>query len=44
MVQRIAPWELPEPLVDNFDIAVWRALELSPSAHHGNPQPLTVKL
>lgn len=44
MIQRIAPWELPEPLVDNFDVAVWRALDLAPSAYRGTLQPLTVKL
>ena len=44
MIQRIAPWELPGPLVENFDVAVWRALDLSPSAYRGTPQPLTVKL
>lgn len=44
MVQRIAPWELPEPLVERFDAAVWRALDLAPSAQRGKPQPLTVRL
>lgn len=44
MIQRIAPWELPESAVEHFDVAVWRALDLSPSAYPGNPQPLTVKL
>lgn len=44
MIQRIAPWELPETSVEHFDAAVWRALDLSPSARRGTPQPLTVKL
>lgn len=44
MVQRIAPWELPETQIEHFDAAVWRALDLSPSAQRGAPQPLTVKL
>ena len=44
MVQRIAPWELPETQIEHFDAAVWRALDLSLSAQRGAPQPLTVKL
>ncbi|MBK6611756.1 MAG: exosortase T [Sphingobacteriales bacterium] len=44
MVQRIAPWELLETQIEHFDAAVWRALDLSPSAQRGAPQPLTVKL
>lgn len=44
MIQRIAPWQLPETAVEHFDAAVWRALDLSPSAVRGPSQPLTVKL
>ena len=44
MIQRIAPWQLPETAVEHFDAAVWRALDLSPSAVRGPLQPLTVKL
>ena len=28
MIQRIAPWELPAEATANFDVAVWRALDL----------------
>jgi len=42
MIQRIAPWELPVAAAETFDVAVWRALDLSPSPTH--PQPLPLKL
>jgi hypothetical protein len=32
MVQRIAPWDAPATALDQFDQAVWRALELPGSA------------
>jgi exosortase/archaeosortase family protein len=31
MVQRTAPWELPAAAADEFDLAVWRALDLPQS-------------
>lgn len=44
MIQRIAPWELPVEAAENFDVAVWRALDLPPLPSPTHPQPLPVKL
>lgn len=45
MIQRIAPWELPAATAENFDVAVWRALDLPPPPRFPtNPQPLPLKL
>jgi exosortase/archaeosortase family protein len=44
MIQRIAPWELPAAAVENFDVAVWRALDLPPPPSSTLSQPLPVKL
>ena len=40
----IAPWEAPAVAVENFDIAVWRALDLPPPPSPIHSQPLPVKL
>ncbi|MFO1371462.1 MAG: exosortase T [Candidatus Competibacteraceae bacterium] len=40
MIERITPWELSADAVENFDVTVWRALDLSPLMGRVAPQNL----
>lgn len=44
MIERIAPWELAPAIAADFDQAVWRALDLTPSSSESHIQLQTVKL
>jgi hypothetical protein len=44
MIQRIAPWELPVEAAETFDVAVWRALDLTLPPSPTHPQLRPVKL